>query len=202
MTVDRGGLDYSILVKDQFSSNLQNFKSEVRRAKAEWAAFRNELRGSARASTQIRKDLTTTNRALAARNREITRSKRESRGFAQAIGVEAAARKEDTRATDAQNRVSGLRIRQINTETRSVRRLTRAYQQLRVARGRQLTSQIGTAPSRLPARQATPASPVSTTRSFGNLAENIDRADRSANRISFTFRRLFGILAAFTAARR
>lgn len=38
-------------------------------------------------------------------------------------------------------------------------------------------------------------------REFLGLADAADTADRSANRVSFTFRRLFGILAAFTAVR-
>lgn len=36
---------------------------------------------------------------------------------------------------------------------------------------------------------------------FFNLRNSLDRTDTAANRVSFTFRRLFGILAAFTAAR-
>lgn len=42
---------------------------------------------------------------------------------------------------------------------------------------------------------------IQKLKDFFNLKNALDRTDTAANRVSFTFRRLFGILAAFTAAR-
>ena len=203
--IDRGGLSYGIDVRDGFSSNLRNFRSEVEKSRVAWRGFRNDFNKTATQTSNIRKDIEAVNRALSKRSTEVERAKKGSRDFAKATGVEAAARREDTKAMEGQNRVAVDRRRSLLLESRAVRRLGRDYNSLRTARGRDSATRIvnsqRTAPGLSGGAAATPAALRSRTREFNQLTPAIDRTDRAANRISFTFRRLFGIMAAFTVAR-
>lgn len=202
---DRGGLNYRIAVEDSFSSNLRAFRGEVDKSKAAWRSFRKEFTGTANQTGRIRKDIEAVNRALRERNKQTAVAQRTSRARAKALGIEVAARRADTKATNEQN-VAGLqRTKSLNTETRSVQRLTRAYNQLRTARGRDTTAALRRDGRASVGTSGVAVESASRTRSrakaVGSLADNTDRSGRAANRASFTFRRLFGILAAFTIAR-
>lgn len=206
--VDRGGLSYGIDVRDGFSSNLANFRSEVNKSRAAWRAFRSEFKGTAAETSKIRRDLEATTRTLERRDKVLARSKTEGRRFARELGTQTAAVRENTRAMQAQDRVAVGRIRSLNTETRAVKRLATAYNQLRSARGRTLSSRLNpstTAASLSPLSSgrssASPSLIRSWSREYQGLNVSMEKADSTANRISFTFRRLFGIFAAFAAVR-
>lgn len=280
MTVDRGGLDYSILVKDQFSSGLKDFKSEVAQAKAEWIAFRRELQSKTGTSSRGRNEARRAREQAKQAKRQL---REETRNFnARAAGIQKVNRETRKQATNqaaaevtsrrqfsnekrlltateqrqaAEKRLTGLLNKraqlQANLTAVQARGLELSEQEalklglaskVRISAAKKLTeletqklalqkatarandkelNQITaqTAALRIKAAAQQRAAVAGILRAegldsrgnvlvpdadpvkFNNIRKSIDSADRSANRISFTFRRLFGILAAFTAAR-
>lgn len=204
--VDRGGLSYGIEVKDAFSSNLANFRSEVAKSRAAWKQFRDDFKATAAQTSKIRNDLKATTRELERRDRVLARSKTEGRRFARDIGIQTAAVRENSTAMQRQNVLALDRIKSLNTENRAVRRLTTSYRQLNSARrvaqrfnSGAVSGGFDNVSNQRILRSSTAVR--ARSREFADLAASTDKSERSANRASFTFRRLFGILAAFTIAR-
>jgi hypothetical protein len=99
----------------------------------------------------------------------------------------------------AQAEASNQRIRQIRAETQALNilnraKITEARNDILRARGRE---------DLIPgARRASAVeTPQKTITLFDRLKARLSDTDNQANRVAFTFRRLFGILAAFTIAR-
>lgn len=99
----------------------------------------------------------------------------------------------------AQREANSERLRQIRAETQALNILNRA--QIKEARDAILRARgrEDLIPGR---RGVSPAADVEQTRTFlQRLSAQLLDTDNKANRVAFTFRRLFGILAAFTIAR-
>jgi hypothetical protein len=136
VTVDRGGLNYGIEVKDNFTAPLQAFKTQLASAQQTWDSFK------ASTSTSVKP-------------------------------VDAAA-------------IQGLK-----DQKKGLQDLTTQYASLNKAK-----ANTAKATEALGRKQTQHARTVKSTTSAMNGQAS------AANRLSFSFRRLFGILAAFTAARK
>lgn len=107
----------------------------------------------------------------------------------------------------ARREASNERLKQLRAEAEALRKITQAQirertNQILAARGR--SDLIPGARGRsdlIPGARGRAPIPDRTPSFFDRLTSSMKRTDREGNRISFTFRRLFGILAAFAAAR-
>lgn len=113
---------------------------------------------------------------------------------------------EQKRLQQVKDRLAAAQARQSNEQLLKLEAQKRAIDKITAARLKQLTveelSRRGFTPSGTPVTAPeAPAQQRRTLSFFETLKRRVDAADKSGNRISFTFRRLFGILAAFAAAR-
>lgn len=76
MAVDRGGLQYTIEVRDKFSATTQAFRKEMRESRAAFRDFQNTLKIDKQAARQL-KTLAETSKAVAQANRERASSERQ-----------------------------------------------------------------------------------------------------------------------------
>jgi len=277
VVVDKGGLQYTIRIDDEFSVALDRFTQGIKKARAELDALRGASAGLRSTAAAVREIATASKEAAAASRgrarretrdstirqealrrenrlhreqqisieranvaaqrrfatarRELTTNQRllrshkaitkvlDERGRREDILAAAKARgvrltnqellanklltgttrkliaaKEKLRAV--QSETSNRALRGINAEIEAVKRRTRAdkeaaVQDLLRQRGRTRTGAL--------------AAPAQTAQRQGRLLTRftgiLKKSRLEANRVSFTFRRLFGILAAFAAAR-
>ncbi len=114
-------------------------------------------------------------------------------------------------ATRDLSQVTNRRIRENRVESATIRQKVRLLEReltLKRQLGRIRTALTGTAATTTPtgagrttAATAAPLGVAPAARGVQNLNKNLQQTQSLANRISFTFRRLFGILAAFAAVR-
>lgn len=183
MAVDRGGLQYTIEVINQFSVPLRQFQTEIRANRQSFNIFKRDVRGlgaDARAATAGIRQLATTSRRLNIANRQAAAS---SRANAQALRSQAASLR-----TAAGVQRSVISARQASTT--SIQQQTAALNAQRIVLTRTAVAQrrLG--------------------RSGRAAADGIDRASASAVRgraafggLLLTFRRLVTTLIFFEAAR-
>lgn len=76
MAVDRGGLQYRIVVEDQFSTTTQEFRAEIKASRLEFNRFRESLKAGTNAGRNLR-EVADAAKALTAANRELANSSRE-----------------------------------------------------------------------------------------------------------------------------
>lgn len=179
--VDRGGLDYVITVRNQFSAQLAKLRRELTQTRAEFAKLRTESgRNAGRASGQARQQVTAQRQvrdAVRSTSNEQRTAARQQQSALRAIAN--AQRQRTRREREIQRIVNAAR----RDEAREERRRERAARRAELAERRRLKA--------IKQRRA-------EQRAF---VRSLIRTDNAANRVSFTFRRLFGILAAFAAAR-
>jgi hypothetical protein len=80
VAVDRGGLNYGIAVRDEFSANVAKFVAGVQQAKAEFASFRAEVSkggGSAKALNQLTRATKQAADGAKARSKDVKSSSQE-----------------------------------------------------------------------------------------------------------------------------
>lgn len=283
--VDQGGMNYKITVEDQGSAEVAKFRQELRTARTELKAFKDELAGRSKsASTATRqldalakagvrsvraakqsaaaerdaavkhnqrsqaildankafdKKVRLDNAATVSSNRNFAAERRMATAVRQRAQAEAAITKilerrqqsalreqaalaRNIALTDQERRALGLlnaeqrrvlaanerlaaqqqnanpNVSRINAETEALRRQNRARlenetEQLLAARGLDKDGNAIERPQQTGIQQR--------IKDFLGLGKSIDGAENRANRAAFTFRRLFGILAAFAAAR-
>ncbi len=101
MAVDFGGLDYTITVRDQFSSNVDAFRAGITGARADFRKLKTELAAPIRSSGQRELTRATRDQATAQRaaTRELRRAARDQREAGRRSGIRAAALKSLNRET-------------------------------------------------------------------------------------------------------
>lgn len=201
MVVDRGGLRYPVSIQDRFSEPLRRFQEGISRARREVEGFGRSFASLRGTATAINEAATATNRLADAQARLASASQRTRKD----TGQEAQARREAAQAAQAQAQADAARSRARKdaavAEAAAERRRTQEVQRAaRAAVQRQAAEQRAAAAQQRASTQATAATARSTAGSR-TLNRELSRTERAANRVAFTFRRLFGILAAFTLAR-
>ena len=180
MAVDRGELQYKIAIQDQFTKPIQKFREELLKAKSTLEfvkdsgdSFRSMQRDVASATSEIRRFRSTRQSASA-----------------------------DERAA---NREALQRLREISAEQK--KRTTNEKLRADILKEQRKQADQTAAAERRLAKEAEAAQKraADASRRAAAEAKELNRqllgAGDSVNRVAFTFRRLFGILAAFAVAR-
>ena len=184
MAVDRGGLRYSIFLQDKFTRTSKKFREEMRKNRTAFGQFRASLNKSRADAAKFRSEVNALNRTV---------SKYES------------ARNRVSRTADSVDKQNLQEARRLNALAKQreaqARNNAKVYQRMRADEAAAAAGQ-----ARAQARQLRAARTAFAARQRNLTAQrSITRATKetatAANRVSFTFRRLFGILAAFAAAR-
>lgn len=180
MAVDRGELRYKIAIEDSFTKPIQQFRTELLKAK-------NTL--------EFVKDSTSGFRTM---TRDVVAATTEMRRFRQTStqGVS-----EERQA----NQETLKRLREIAAEQKK----RQANEKLRadILKQQRIEAEKAAAAERRAAKEAEAAQRRATqaTRQHAAAARDLNKnligTESNVNRVAFTFRRLFGILAAFTLAR-
>lgn len=146
MAVDRGGLQYTIEVRDRFSATTQAFRKEMRASKAAFRDFQDSFRGNRQSSQQLKeladaaKNVANAQRQQVAQSRRVKKELTEEEKLLKRLAAEAKAQaareREAVRIRNAQTRDSNSRIRVLSGEERALRRLREA--QARVLRQRKV----------------------------------------------------------------
>ena len=180
MAVDRGELRYNIRVTDNFTEPIRRFRREILLAQSTIDQVRNSTIGFRQLTASIRQTQQATRglRAQAAQNNAADRQERAEQ--LRRLRELAAAQKQQ--ASNEKIRAS------LNSEIRAAQQ-----QQARAAASSARTQ----AASAAQAAQAAAAA----RKQQQQLVQSLLNTNAAANRVAFTFRRLFGILAAFTVAR-
>lgn len=184
MAIDQGGLNYTIRVNDEFTENIRKFRREVllaqetlRGVQQQTAGFRDLSRSLADAGRQFR-SLGTAGRQQGQAVQGLTEDQ-----TAHLKVIQATAKAQEQAARTAQ-RINRTAQRDQAAEITRVQRAAVAQQR---AADQAARSQQAAADRAARAQRKATASLLET--------------DSAANRLLFTFRRLFGVLAVFTLAR-
>lgn len=183
MAVDRGELRYKIAIEDQFTKSLRNFRSEVdasRRALGDLRAARARSGNSA-------EERRARDEARAAEKEQIQRLRQLAA---------------NQKILDNQQK---FRIAQVQDERRERQRLAKVALDAEKAQRREAAAtakaQRQAAAETERAQRRAAAAMRAAAKENSVLRNGILGTADSVNRVAFTFRRLFGILAAFTLAR-
>ena len=180
MAVDRGELRYKIAIEDQFTKPIQTFRAELLKAK-------NTLEFVQQSTTGFKG----IQRDLAAATVEMRRFGQAS---AQAARATTQATGQTARAAQQANASAAQAAQQAQASARAAQQAARASQQAQAgaARAAQQNAQAQSSAAGATRRHAAEARA---------LNKELFGTEKGVNRVAFTFRRLFGILAAFTIAR-
>lgn len=127
MAVDRGGLNYGISVRDEFSANTEKFISGIRRAKDEFAAFRAEVSQGKGAAAAVRELARASEQAARAGKRAAGEQSAALQRLAQASRRQAALERESTRIRNTQARDAARNATlQVQAEQRRLRAIVAA----------------------------------------------------------------------------
>lgn len=175
MTVDTGGLDYTLEAKDKFSGTFAKFKKDLASARKELNAFKADL-----ATLKKSSDSATT-----AQNRQSESARR--------LSSETEKARDSLRKLTATQRALNAASRDLNKSqaalSREVEKTGKAVDKAEKANKTGTTGGVSTAEQK-------------KVNELGKRFNTIlGETDSKGNRLSFTFRRLFGILAAFTIVR-
>lgn len=180
MAVDRGELRYKIQVEDKFTDPIRKFRQELLLAKGTIDSVRESTLGFKNLKVEV-------DGARKATQQFRSEKQRES-------------------AEDRQQRAEQLkRLREIA----AAQKLNAQNEKLRaalakdVAGRQQEAARVAAATAKAEAKSAADAAKRTADARKRNqeLYQSLLRTNDAANRVAFTFRRLFGILAAFTVAR-
>lgn len=180
MAVDRGELRYLIRVEDKFTAPIRKFREELLKARSTMEFVKSTSAGF----REFREDVQGATTAV----RQFGRAQERSRGQARdATDEEAKAAKE--RQRQQREHLRGLQRAQA-IENQTYRQNQALAKDLARAQAREAAAQ----------KQATAAAKTHAAQ-VRSVRSEYDKTESSVNRVAFTFRRLFGILAAFTVAR-
>lgn len=180
MAVDRGELQYRIEIQDKFTRPIRRFREELLKAKNTLEFVRDSGSGF----RNMRREVTQATTAVRRFRDASTSSSSEER---------------------AANRESARRLREIANEQRKRAQVEKLRAD--ILRQQRVESQRAAAAERRAAREAeraqrrAAAATAQHTRQVRALRAQLLGTEGNVNRVAFTFRRLFGILAAFTIAR-
>jgi hypothetical protein len=180
MAVDRGELRYKILVEDQFTKPIRAFRTELLKAKdtldfvkTSAVDFRNVTREIGQATTQVRR-------------------------FTTASSSSASQQAKDQKEAEKAQREH---LRALNARTQAEIKQGREIARLRAQAERDQRAHLKTLQATQKAQQQVAVATKNSASQFNALNAAFAKTDRGGNRLLFTFRRLFGALAAFTVAR-
>ena len=207
MTVDRGGLRYTIRVENEFSAGLRKFREDVLLARRAWSGFRRNVTGLGRAANNVGSNIQKIANGISAYNRVVGRTQGRSQRRIDLLNREADALQRINAETGASRRRERTRRRRVQIEGELVRRLSRDY--IALARARRVANNVpylgfggGRGRGRGGGGSGSPGGNPGAAPGIINDTGNAARkANKEGSRFLFTFRRLFGVLAAFTAAR-
>lgn len=145
-SIDRGGLEYTIEVKDSFSNSLTAFREQTEKARDAWKDLRAELRGQADASRTIRQEIEKTTKALDAQQRAQNQAQRTARRRTKTLTEEEQAQRKleqilkrrriDERvaqlAAERGVEISRRKVKALTDEEQAQRNVERAQRRLRV----------------------------------------------------------------------
>lgn len=208
MAVDRGELRYIIRVQDQFSAGLKKFRAEVAKARKDLRSLQNQQ------AAGMRRQQTDFDRFAEQTRREGERAVVQKQRQIDAVSkAEAKAQRDAARArrqADAgQTRAQNQRIREIQAGIKRQAQIEKERVQIRRAETQALAQQARQFEKEETARQKRALNAQTRhnravkegATGFRAFARNAAAAEGPINRISFTFRRMIGIFAAFQAAR-
>ena len=94
MALDFGGLDYTITVRDQFSSNVEAFRAGIQGARADFAKLRRELGAPVRSTGQreLARATRETTKALTEEQKAVRASRRERRDAVRVLSLSRASK--------------------------------------------------------------------------------------------------------------
>jgi hypothetical protein len=234
---DRGGLNYPIRVRDEFSKTTAKFREEIRSSKAEFRDFQKVVRGQKSAAKEIRdqakatKELAKAQRELSAATKSVvkpltdeeraTRAQAEAnRKLARELDLASKAQRARERtaialrnAAQRDANAERARIKRLEREALAQQRVTDSKNEELVATRRLESALFKEAVVRkqielLKARslkqfgEADFAGGSETLRRAKALEKSLKTQVSTAQKLLFTFRRLVGVLAIFTLARR
>lgn len=180
MAVDRGELRYKIAIEDGFTKPIREFRTELLKAK-NTLDFVKESTGNFRSMTK-----------------DVSAAATEVRRFRQAST-------QGSNEEKQANQEALRRLREISAEQR--KRLSVEKLRADILRTQRAEAEKTAAAEKRAAKEAEAAQKRATqaTRAHAaaarTLTSEVLKTDAGVNRVAFTFRRLFGILAAFTLAR-
>lgn len=187
----QGFRNVSQAVRQATADTRQN-ATEVRNAsRSRRAALTDEERATAEADREaIRRA-----RQISARYKDNEKTLRERARLQQQVRRDEAA---EARRAATENQA---RLRQIAAEAQAQRNLAREHARIRRAQEADERARAASARAQARSTRQTTAGLSATEREQRKLLRSILDTDSGVNRAAFTFRRLFGILAAFTVAR-
>lgn len=179
MPEDRGGLRYRIEVQDKFTRTSQSFRTEMKKNRAEFARFRQSMSKSRGDASKFAREVAAMNKSLAAfgaaRDKMASRDSAAARDAAEVKKLRAQYERVTAIMAKQRRMLAQTRAEQKGI-TREAKKTERAVRGVNTQRSRAVRQQRA-------------------------VTAETQRTGTAANRVAFTFRRLFGILAAFQAAR-
>lgn len=179
MAIDRGEFRYNVNVRDGYTAKLRDFRKQLDQTRRAIRDFRRDVERPVQASG-LTGELQNTRRAL--------------EGIRQVRRQSADDTKRFTREEIAAQRQIAAEAQRQAAREREAARIRRALRADEAAQARSARQTVETERQRARSLR-------DTGRAARQTARDIDATTQAANRFLFTFRRLFGVLAAFTLAR-
>lgn len=201
MVVDRGGLRYPIEVVDRFQATLAAFKKGVRESRQEMAGFRRTIRRLGTDSENISKAARAT-LELARNTRNLTAARATAdKTSAAALNARQLSEKKILAIQKARVQLLITRQRLVAQEQVTARQSLALEVALRKEAERRALAVRRAVQAQAKAALAALATGKKGLAVSKKRNKELRRTNTLANRALFTFRRLFGVLAAFTIAR-
>lgn len=181
MTVDRGGLAYSITVENRFSRALRQFRAEAEQARRAFARLRSESRRGSNT------DNTPQSQRAQAREEQI-RLRDQARRIRDVERVREQFRRTAVRARREEARANAARIRSAERYRQQLQRAIRQEQRVRAAAARGTQAAVNAVPA---------SAVVNATR----LSSTLESASRSSSLLTGSLGRLIAVFAGFAVAR-
>lgn len=192
MAVDRGGLNYSIKIRDEFSKNALKFRNELAKSRRAFKEFRSDqVKNVKNAAAAEREQLRVEQQQL-----KNSREKLRNQQLQATIQRQNAAAL--TRAANQQQSAANAQARAAKQNAASQAKAAAA--QIRAANQTAAAQAKAAAAQQSAAKKALVAQ-VKATNQQKTLTRETQRTDEAAGGLLFKFRRLVGTLAVFTVAR-
>lgn len=134
MAIDRGGLEYTISVRDQFSKATARFRTEIDAARDAFVAFKRETESLATANSRITVTLNQASAASARKTRQLSAEEEAERKLTRILRDRIVQERVRELAQEKGVTLSKKKIRQLSVEQEAERRLQRQARAAAVAR--------------------------------------------------------------------
>lgn len=134
MAVDRGGLQYTISVRDEFSKATEKFTSSINAARSAFAAFKQESEGLAGTNSRITVTLNQATQASARKARQLSVEEEAERKLTRILRDRIVQEEIRTQAQQKGITLSASKIRQLSVEQEAERKLLKSARDAAVAR--------------------------------------------------------------------